>query len=175
MKKIFSFLVLLLAGHTLQAQDSTRLPQEFIGTWKGTLQWLVAGKAPVTYSTRLTIHPADTAGQYTWTIAYGDDGKDNRPYLLKPVDPALGHWVVDEGDGIVLDSYIHGNSIHGAFTVGEATLVDNYKVEGDKMFVEFFTIKLKEKKTSGKGTADTPFVDSYKIANYHTGVLIKVN
>jgi len=175
MKKLTGMLILALAVFSSTAQDTAAFPRNFICTWKGKMQWMTAGKAVVEYSAQLKIVPADTAGQYTWTISYGDEGKDNRPYLLKPVDTAMGHWVVDEGDGIILDSYVHGNSIHGAFTVEEATLVDNYKVEGDKLFVEFFTIILKDKHTSGKGTKDTPFVDSYKIANYHTGVLRKVD
>lgn len=175
MKKIPLIIALLAMAVSLQAQDSTAFPRNFIGTWKGKMQWITAGKPAVEYSAQLKIVPADSAGQYTWTITYGDEGKDVRPYLLKQVNASLGHWVVDEGDGIVLDSYVHGNSIHGAFTVEDATLVDNYKVEGDKMFVEFFTIKLKEKNISGKGTKETPFVESYKIANYHTGLLTKVN
>jgi hypothetical protein len=122
----------------------------------------------------LRIKPTDTANQYTWQIIYGDAGKDNRPYILKPIDTAKGHWVVDEMDGIMLDSYVHGNSLHGAFTVQGNTIVDNYVIENGKMRVEFFSIKLWDKKQSGKGTEETPFVDSYKISSYQTGVLIKV-
>jgi len=122
---------------------------------------------------QLIILPADSAGQYTWKIIYGEDGKDFRPYLLKPVDMATGHWVVDEGDGIMLDSYVHGNSIHGSFTVGNNTIVDNYRIENGKMFVEYFTIQLGQKKTSGKGTAEIPLVDSYRIGSYQSGWLTK--
>lgn len=122
---------------------------------------------------QLKIQPADTAGQYTWQIIYGDEGKDNRPYLLKPVDTAQGHWIIDERDGIILDSYVHGNAIHGAFTVQGNTIIDNYKIENGKMLVEFFTVKLSEKNVSGKGTTDIPLVESYKIAGYQTGMLTK--
>ena len=106
-----------------------------------------------------------------WQIIYGDDNKDNRPYILKPIDTAKGHWIIDEHDGIILDSYVHGNSIHGAFTVQGNTIIDNYTIENGKMRVEFFSIKLDDKKQSGKGTAETPFVDSYLISSYQTGVL----
>ncbi|MEO7530868.1 MAG: hypothetical protein ABIS69_05635 [Sediminibacterium sp.] len=154
--------------------NSNAFPQLFIGNWKGKLQWMVAGKPPQTFTMRLIIQPADSAGQYTWQIMYGDSSNDNRPYLLKPVDTAKGHWIIDERDGILLDSYVHGNSIHGAFTVQGNTIVDNYRVENDQLFVEFFSIKLANKKTSGKGTPETPFVESYQIGSYQVGTLFRV-
>ncbi|MBK6633263.1 MAG: hypothetical protein IPG38_02120 [Chitinophagaceae bacterium] len=123
---------------------------------------------------RLNIQPADTTGQYNWQIIYGDDNKDQRPYLLRPVDKTKGYWVIDEKDGIILDSYVHGNSLHGAFTVQGNTIVDNYKIIDGRMHVEFFSIKLDDKKRSGKGTTETPFVDSYNISSYQTGILLKV-
>lgn len=158
----------------VQKINATTFPHTFIGNWKGKMQWMVAGKPSQTFSMQLRIQPADTAGQYTWQIIYGDDNKDNRPYILKPVDTAKGHWIVDENDGILLDSYVHGNAVHGAFTVQGNTIVDNYKVENGKMYVEFFSIKLSDKKQSGKGTEETPFVDSYRISSYQTGILTKL-
>jgi hypothetical protein len=163
-----------LTGSTASPIAKTTFPQSFVGNWKGQLQWMVAGKATQNFSMQLRIQPTDTANQYTWQIIYGTAGKDNRPYILKPVDTAKGHWIIDENNGIILDSYVHGNAIHGAFTVQGNTIVDNYTIENGKMRVEFFSIKLGDKKQSGKGTEDTPFVDSYKISSYQTGVLIKV-
>ncbi len=185
------FLSLLLSA-TAQQGDSLRkqnrrtflglgpkraliFPQDFVGHWKGQLQWLMNGKPAQTFSMQLIIQPADSAMTYTWQIIYGDKGQDNRPYLLKPVDTAKGHWVVDERDGIMLDSYVHGSSLHGAFTVQGNTIVDNYSlVSRNSMRVEFFSIKLGDRTTSGKGTEDVPSVDSYRISSYQTGVLIKV-
>ena len=149
-------------------------PKCFIGNWKGTLQWMVAGKTTQEFTMQLSIQPADTAGQYTWKVMYGETSPDIRPYILKPVDTSKGHWIIDETDGIILDSYVHGNSIHGAFTVQGNTIVDNYSIESGRMRVEFFSIKLDNKKQSGKGTATTPFVDSYFISSYQTGLLERV-
>jgi hypothetical protein len=159
----------------LPKRDLT-FPQDFVGNWKGQLQWMVSGKPAQTFTMQLIIQPADSAMTYTWQIIYGENGKDNRPYLLKPVDTAKGHWVVDERDGILLDSYVHGSSFHGAFTVQGNTIVDNYTLENRNMMrVEFFSIKLGDKKTSGKGTEDVPSVDSYKISSYQTGTLSRIN
>jgi hypothetical protein len=176
MKKLLLFIVLSFSISVISAQNKADIsfPGSFIGHWKGKLQWMIAGKPVQEFSMQLIILPADTAGQFTWQIIYGDEGKDNRPYLLKPIDTAKGHWIVDERDGIILDSYVHGNAMHGAFTVQGNTIVDNYRVEGDSMVVEFFSIKLGDKKTSGKGTDETPFVESYKMSGYQIGMLKKV-
>ena len=178
MKKIFLVIVLFFTAILCVAQSKIKssavFPKAFIGNWKGKLQWLVAGKPTQTFTMQLRIQAADTATQYSWQIIYGDSGKDNRPYSLKPVDTTKSHWMVDERDGILLDSYVHGNCIHGAFTVQGNTIVDNYCVEGNKMKVEFFSIKLSDKNQSGKGTDETPFVDSYKVGSYQTGILSKI-
>lgn len=174
MNKVIVILFFILLYNTSFSQTQKIFPQSFIGKWKGKLQWMVAGKPTQTFTMQLNILPTDTANQYTWQIIYGDNGKDNRPYILKPIDTAKGHWIVDEKDGIILDSYIHGNCLHGAFTVQSNTILDNYCVTGNKMSVEFFTIKLGDKKQSGKGTADIPFVDSYRVGSYQSGVLTKL-
>lgn len=181
MKKLFLAAIVWLIQLTLFAQTATiknittqAFPQSFTGNWKGTLQWLRAGKPTRQFTMQLRIQPTDTAGQYTWQIIYGDSLKDNRPYILKPVDTAKGHWVVDERDGTLLDCYVHGNAVHGAFTMQGNTIVDNYRVENDQLAVEFFSINLNEKKASGKGTAETPSVDSYLINSYQTGTLTRI-
>jgi hypothetical protein len=181
-KQLFILLICFCSTTTAQNIKASKVkkvgasifPQSFIGNWKGKMQWMIAGKPTQTFTMQLRVQPTDSTNQFTWQIIYGDDNKDNRPYILKPIDAAKGHWVVDEGDGILLDSYLHGNSLHGAFTVQGSTIVDNYTVENSFMKVEFFTIKLEEKKQSGKGTEETPLVQSYKIASYQTGVLKKI-
>lgn len=174
MMKFILSVTLLFISFTAAAQQKSNFPQNFIGNWKGTLQWMVAGKPTQTFTMQLRIQPADTAGQYTWQIIYGDDDKDNRPYILKPVDTAKGYWVVDERNGIVLGSYIFGNCLQGAFSVSENTIVDNYCVDGDGMQVEFFNIKLADKKQSGKGTDEVPLVESYRLSGYQKGILKRI-
>lgn len=171
-------LVYLLCSSILLATtgiaQSQPFPASFTGNWKGTMQWMVSGKPAKIFSMQLRIHNADSAGCYTWQIIYGDDEKDNRPYLLKPIDTAKGHWLIDERNGILLDGFVHGNAFHGAFTVQGNTIVDNYTLLPDgRLQVEFFSIKLDEKRKSGNGTEDSPEVSSYPIRSYQTGILKK--
>jgi len=124
---------------------------------------------------QLKIRPSANEGQYEWHISYGDSSRDERPYLLKPADDLHSdHWVIDERNGIILDNYIAGNCLQGSFTVLNNTIINNYCIENGQMNVQFFAIKLGDKKTSGKGTDESPTVDSYRMTGYQYGMLEKV-
>ena len=178
MRKLFLLLTcLFFLKDEIKSQDAPPgFPQRFLGHWKGKISWVVAGKPTRQFSMQLKVRErGDSAGLYEWHISYGDSASDERPYLLKPADISKGHWVIDEANGIVLDEYVFDNCLQGSFTVTNNTIINNYCVENGKMKVEFFTIKLGDKNTTGKGTEAAPFVDNYRIAGYRHGILEKVN
>lgn len=170
------FFYLLMIAIPASAQDKTLdFPFSFVGKWKGTMQWMVTGKTTQTFTMQLRILPTDSTGIFTWQIIYGDREQDNRPYLLKPIDTAKGHWVIDENNSIILDNYVFGNCLKGAFTVSGNTIADNYCLENGQLKVEFTSIKLADKNTTGTGTGDAPHVDSYRITSYQVGILNRIN
>jgi hypothetical protein len=121
---------------------------------------------------QLIVQPTDTANVYSWQIIYGEKGQDNRPYLLKPVDTAKGHWQIDERNGIVIDQYFTGNRFTSAFTVQSTTIVDSYWREGKTLVAEFYSLTAKPVATTGGGTEESPRVDSYAIKGYQKAVLL---
>lgn len=152
------------------AQSS--FPKDFVGHWEGTLHWYRAGNGtPQKVKMQLIIKPADSANTYTWQIIYGDKGEDNRPYVLKPVDTAKGHWQVDERNGIVLDQYFIGGRFTSAFTVQTTTIVDSYWREGKNVIAEFYGLTAKPVNTTGNDTEDSPKVDSYGTKSYQRAVM----
>jgi hypothetical protein len=171
---LFFFFTFFLFSAQLPAQkNAPAFPHSFVGNWKGSLQWMVTGKPVQTFTMQLRVQPTDTAGVFTWQIIYGDKEQDNRPYLLKPADPSKNHWVIDENNGIVLDNYVFGSCLTGAFTVMDNTILNSYCLEDGKLKVEFSSIKLSGKKTTGNGTDDSPNVDTYRVASYQAGVLVR--
>lgn len=169
--RILFTLLLVVVFCCARAQS---FPQSFVGHWKGTLEWYQSGKKdPQKVTMQLIIRPADTAGQYTWQLIYGDQGQDNRPYVLKAVDSAKGHWVVDERNGILLDEFNVGNKLHCAFTVQNTTIINSYWLEGEKMMVEFYSLGAKPVRTSGNGTEESPKVDSYSVKGFQKAVLLR--
>ena len=171
MRKLFLLTFVSINACALHAQD---FPVAFIGNWRGELLWYKAGvKEPQKVPMQIRIQPADTAGQYTWQIIYGANGADNRPYLLKPVDTAKGHWMIDERNGIRLDQYWVGNRFTSAFTVQLTTIVDSYWREGESLIAEFHSLSAKPVSTSGLGTEESPTVTSYAARGYQRAILYK--
>jgi hypothetical protein len=171
--KGFLLIVVLCATTTIALSQT--FPNDFIGTWKGNLEWYKTGKPePQKVKMELYILPSkDSAGQYSWHLIYGSPSQDSRPYILKAVDTASNHWLIDELNGIMLDQYWVGNRFIGSFTVGNSTIVNSYHLENGDMIVEFTSYpKLPVSKT-GKGTEESPLVDSYDIRSYQRAVLKK--
>ena len=169
MKKIFLIIFFNCIYNFSFAQD---FPSKFIGTWQGTLLWYKKdGKQPQTVKMQLTILPTDTANQFTWQLIYGDKNEDNRPYILKPVDAAKGHWIIDEKNGIVIDQYWLANKFSGAFTVQSSTIINTYYLSKKKLIVEFFSLSSKPINTTGGKTQNVPTVDSYEMKSYQKAVL----
>lgn len=147
-------------------------PKNWEGNWKGELSWYKTGKTdPQKVNMELRIHPSDSANTWTWQIIYGAVTEDNRPYKLILADTARTHWLIDERNGIVLDQYWVGNKFCGAFTVMGNTIINNYWMENDQLMVEFFSISSQPVATTGKGTEESPAVDSYGVRSYQKAVL----
>ena len=170
--KILSLIFVAFLSVSVNAQSS--FPESWKGNWKGELQWFKTGKAePQKVNMELRIHPTDSAGTWKWQIIYGAETKDNRPYLLIPKDTAGIHWAIDEKNGIVLDQYWVANKFCGAFTVMNNTIINNYWMEDDKLLIEFYSISAKPVATTGKGTEESPSVDSYKVGSYQKAILYR--
>jgi hypothetical protein len=167
--KAAMFIAALLVSGYIFCQSN--FPNSWSGHWKGELTWYKTGTDPQKVNMELIINPTDSAHTFTWQIIYGSVSKDNRPYTLIAKDTAKGHWVIDENNGIVLDQFWVANKFCGVFSVQNATIMNNYYLENDMLFVEFYSYASKPINTSGKGTNEIPFADSYKINSYQKAVL----
>ena len=79
-------------------------------------------------------------GRYTWQLGYGTPGDDERPYLLLPVNEAAGQWIIDERNGIELQSYQQGNCFYSAFSVmGSLLLTRDELLEDNLMLHEIIS------------------------------------
>ncbi len=168
-----NFLILfLLTGLSSFAQT---FPETWIGNWKGEMQWFSTGApTPQKVQMQLRIQKGDSAGTFTWHLIYGAADEDSRPYILKEINKAKGHWVIDELNGIVLDQYRVADKLAGAFTVGNSTIINNYWLENGKMHVEFYSISARPVATTGSGTEESPEVQSYQVGSYQKAVLSNI-
>jgi len=170
----FMILILSCLVSIAVSGQSKSFPKEWEGNWKGELQWYKTGKEePQKVNMELRIHATDLLNTWTWQIIYGSESEDNRPYNLIKKDSSGIHWVIDEKDGIILDQYWVGNKFCGAFTVQNSTIINSYWMEKNKLIVEFYNTSAKPVATTGKGTEDSPKVDSYKVGSYQKAILTR--
>lgn len=168
--RIFLFIMVSIISIGAKSQSGS-FPQSWMGNWKGELLWYKGtAKEPQKVVMELRIHP-DDSNRFSWQIIYGNETLDKRPYTLIAKDTAKGHWLIDENNGIVLDEFWIANKFCGAFTVQKSTIINNYWIENGKLFAEFYSLSAKPIATTGKGTEESPSVDSYKIGTYQIATL----
>lgn len=140
------------AGLASLSSSRFRFPEDWQGVWRGSCSNTGPGGiqtyAPVQMN--LTIL-AQTAERWQWKIEYISQQKQVRDYLLKPVDAAKGHWLIDENNGILLDHFsIHGGLILEAFTVGQTLIHGRHqRVDGNLLKIELASYSLTDKRPSG--------------------------
>ena len=152
-----------------------QFPKDFVGNWSGVLQIYTSQGKKQEVPMQLNIQPLkDSAStQYSWEIIYGEKAKDHRPYRLVPVEADKGHWLVDENDGIQLDCFYIGNTLYSQFAVQGSYLTCTDRLEGNKLYYEITTAKVKPLKTTGGTSADSPPVDSYSVPATQKAVLTR--
>ncbi len=170
---LFFLSVIIVTGMAQGKSPIHSFPKDFIGKWKGSLNWYPAGKQMQTVNMQLIIQPEPGISQYSWQLIYGDSAKDNRPYHLTPVDTISGHWVVDENDGIMLDGYWIGNRFISMFSVQGSTITAIYWLEDRSLHLEMISTKTEAVRESGKGTSDVPAVQSFPVRSYQKAILYK--
>jgi len=125
-------------------------PDDWLGNWSGELNIFTVNGLKQTLPMALDLSTTDTSGIYTWAIIYGHDSiAQRRDYVLKEVDKSLGHYVIDEKNGILIDAYHIHNELSSVFSVMGNTLVNAYRLEGNQLT---FTVKIfpsEEIRTSG--------------------------
>ncbi len=170
-----AFTIALIGGLlTFSAHAQSDFPAKWKGRWKGKIAWYKTGADTATMiDTQLKIFPTDSAHKWTWQLIYGNAGQDDRPYTLIAKDTSKGLWTIDENNGIVLSQYWVGNRFTGIFTVQGTTILNNYYLDKDELVVEFYVVAQQSSYTSGKGTTDIPFVDSYPVKAIQRGRLTR--
>lgn len=87
----------------LSVAHAEPLPLEWAGQWEGQTHVLTGPGKIQELTTRLTLTPLEGTSDWRWRIQYA--GEPLRDYLLRSVDPVRGHYLLDEGQGILIDTF----------------------------------------------------------------------
>ena len=129
-KLIYQIIILLTFSSSLlySQSDSPTFPESWLGKWKGDLYIDQAGKGTVQQLTmELHVQDLEQDSTWQWKIIYRTDSStDERDYLLKLVDSSEGHYVIDEQNGIELDSFWFDPVFSSRFIVSGQILLISY-------------------------------------------------
>ena len=169
-----------LLGTSLPAQSPPAFPEAWIGNWAGELEIYNARGLAQKLPMGLNIQPTDSAGVFTHEIIYGEgDNKQTRPYKLLTVDPATGHYRVDEGNSILLDAYWLGGIQVEIFSVEGSLLITTIQQTADnELLWQIIVGDLETATITGGGEADgekMPEVTSYKAPALQRARLVRQN
>ena len=160
--------------------EDLKSPVDWIGTWSGELVIYTGQGEQQRLPMKLKIHPIpDSTDMYTYHIVYGEDTPENtRPYLLRTLDASIGHYEVDEVNGIVLDDYVLGNKLYSRFEVMGSLLLSTVESRGDQLLYEIISGPLDPIRTTGDIPGATeeemiPPVNGYQIRVRQYAVLTK--
>jgi len=129
--------------------SDAQFPQQWMGDWKGTMHIYKSGKVVDSVGVTHTVKPAADAGSYVWKTEYHSTKMPvTKDYMLRTKDAANGIYVIDEGVGLELKSYLMGNRLLSMFEVGGVLLTANYELQGNTLVFEV-TSSRKDSATGG--------------------------
>ncbi|CAM3997321.1 hypothetical protein [Pseudoalteromonas byunsanensis] len=135
MKNKLSLLItvpVLLASVKALAVPQTGAPEEWNGYYKGQCE-LSSPKRGVFYAFPMALEINDvTKKKADWIITYGEgEAQQVRNYSLLTIDSDLGHYAVDENNGIVIDQYLIGNEFMSLFEVASTKIQTTYTLDSN--------------------------------------------
>lgn len=177
-KNLLLLVIICLAflSHSF-SQDNSLTP--FEGTYEGTLEIYKGAKVAQSLPMSLKILPVDST---TWTfhITYHrDDKEDYRPYDIRLIDAEKGHYVIDEHNGILLDSYLHGNCLYEQFAIDNSGIIGTTCfLEDGQLSYELTPINMEPVRISGDTIINgntIPAVKTYQVYSTQKALLKRID
>lgn len=112
------------------------------GVWTGTMDIYSNGALlPNGPKVSFTVAPIIKDSTWTWRTDYDSPkyGVISKDYVLKSKDPKNGHYILDEGDGIVLDYQLNGRKMYSVFEVEDIVLTATYELRNDQLIFEVYS------------------------------------
>jgi hypothetical protein len=166
MKSLFFVVIplFLLLSVTIQAQVS--FAEKCLGTWKGTMYISAQNEVKDSIPVQFTVADHPDAGAHSWKMEYISPSQPiTKDYILRQIDLEKGLYAIDEGDGVVLDAYLFGNSLFSSFEVNDLYITTTYQIQEDQHLI-FDLIVSKKGQTTSKGE-----IQNYVINNRQRVVL----
>lgn len=170
---MFKYLFILISFISFSQSKIDTFPDAFFGKYKGKLQIINAGGAQE-IDMEFHLFPTDTIGKYHYTIIYrSKDVSQERKYTLVEKNKKTGQYIVDENNGILLNTTLANNALYSIFEVQGGLLTTTEHFYQDYMDFEIMYSQKEQVEKSGNTNEDTPEVLSYPVINIQKAKLYK--
>lgn len=139
MKTVITLLCLFLTNQIFGQHDFVNQCE---GVWTGTMDIYAQGTLrPDGPKVTFTVAPIVKDSVWTWRTDYISEkyGVISKDYVLKTKNAEKGHYLLDEGDGIVLDYQLSGNKMYCVFEVQDFVLGATYELRKDQLIFEVYS------------------------------------
>lgn len=164
--KILSINLLLLciiSATFSYAQKS--FPERCLGQWEGMMYIYSNGSLVDSVFTSFEAERTEDPYTFTWVTSYHSPTQPMvKDYKLKLLDPEKKLYVVDEGNGIALHSYLFGDKLYSVFETQGILLTSSYELIGENLIFEV---------TSGTNLEPGKDVMNYSVKNLQRVVFKK--
>jgi hypothetical protein len=153
-RRVVMMAILIVIGSPAlwQAQDLS----PWVGTFRGSCQNLRPGTTDQKVQFTIERQVAAIAGsdRYEWRSIYnGGAPGSGKNYQLVPVNPAKGHYQIDEGGGVRIDTYLAGDTFYSHFKVANVQMTVVERLRGNDLIMELLSFEAREQnQTAGVGS-----------------------
>jgi len=154
------------------ATEFVAFPSGWEGDYEGELEIMGADKVAMRAGMTLSIQPTETPDRWTWVIHY--QGQPPREYELVVVNDAIGHYRIDEGNSVVIDGRLMGDTFLSPFGMESTMLAAKYQriPEGIRFEIVTTSLDALPPAITGSGTGR---VVSYPVQGYQRALLRPVS
>lgn len=132
--RILIITLFFILGNTTHV--GAQILKEWHGQWHGMMHMFRNGAMSDSVDVMLTIKPINDS-TLTWKTEYKSAKQPmTKDYTMKSVDIVKGVYATDEGEGVLLDTYLIDHTLFNVFEVEGIMLTATYRLLGDEMIFE---------------------------------------
>ncbi|MBN2728389.1 MAG: hypothetical protein JXR53_04115 [Bacteroidales bacterium] len=169
--RIFLFALFLIVSFAAQAQwPENSFPKNWEGSWEGRVEYTTTLGMNMDVYSALHVQSSTSDDTVSFTIVYGEDSADIREYQMIKGEEDY-EWILDEQNGIEIQSYFIGNQLVNLFEVQGTLIMAMYELKEKEVLMQMFAYDSKELFESGLGTEESPEVNSYYLLSYSRAIM----
>ncbi len=172
-KLILLHLICLFAVSGLNGQQSS-FPDGWLGHWTGELEIFSGPQKVNSIPMSLEITRVDSSTTLKYFISYGNGPDALRSYYLKAIDPKNGRYLLDESNGIRIETYLLGDRLVSIFEVQHSLIQSVAYLENDLLHYQIFAGSFESISVTGDTILESdtiPAVQTFPMTVFQYAVL----